>query len=117
MNCSCQCHDGNLDPNQKCINCEANHNDWIISYSIYERYTNSYIYIYMAWMMYMNCYKCDKEYANVLSLLNHLYKTHNIYALDINDPYINHDKHYFGRGGMLEDWTFITIVLVVKTII
>jgi len=50
----------------------------------------------------MNCYKCDKPYANVLSLLNHLYKTHNIYDKDINDPRISKFNHHFDRAGMLD---------------
>lgn len=50
----------------------------------------------------MNCYKCDKHYANVLSLLNHLYKTHNDYKLDIDDPRITKYNHHFDKGGMID---------------
>jgi len=52
--------------------------------------------------MVQQCYKCGKNYATVLSLQTHIYRTHNDYKLDINDPYINHFTHKFGRGGMLE---------------
>jgi len=50
--CSCQCHDGNLDPNTKCINCEANHIDWSLIYKCND-ISISYIYICMAWIDYM----------------------------------------------------------------
>jgi len=52
-------------------------------------------------MYEVKCYKCGKQYANKLSLQTHLYRVHNDWKLDIDDPFIPIGSK-FNRGGMLQ---------------
>jgi len=59
-------------------------------------------------MYEVKCYKCGKLYANKLSLQTHLYRVHNDWKLDIDDPFIPIGSK-FNRGGYATDMIIVQL--------